>query len=120
MVTTSVFDKNLAAYNAKKRIIINQGGTSSSKTSKTTRTSRTTGHCHGREARPDLPCIWNLIYLATLAVGDDPGKFARILVPPRDWCLDRTNALANRFAGLDNLCKRIDLKNPNPQPRKGT
>ena len=32
MVTTSVFDRNLAAYNEKKRIIINQGGTSSSKT----------------------------------------------------------------------------------------
>jgi methylenetetrahydrofolate reductase (NADPH) len=79
--------------------------------------SRVDGTC---EARPELPCIWNLIYLATLAVGDDPKKFARILVPPRSWCLDRTNALANRFAGLDNLCKRIDLKNPNPQPQKGT
>lgn len=69
--------------------------------------SRVDGAC---EAKPDLPCIWNLVYLSTLAVGDDPRKFARTLVPPRDWCLDRTNALANRLAGLDNVCKRIDLK----------
>jgi hypothetical protein len=68
--------------------------------------SRVDGTC---EARPDLPCIWNLVYLATLATGDDPRKFARTLVPPRDWCLDRTNALANRLVGLDNFCKRIDL-----------
>ncbi len=69
--------------------------------------SRVDGTC---EARADLPCIWNQIYLGTLAMGDDPRKFAHVLVPPRDWCLDRTNALANRFAGLDNLCKRIDLR----------
>ncbi len=71
--------------------------------------SRVDGNC---EARADLPCIWNLIYLGTLAMGDDPKKFAHVLIPPRDWCLDRTNALANRFAGLDNLCKRIDLGSP--------
>jgi methylenetetrahydrofolate reductase (NADPH) len=71
--------------------------------------SRVDGTC---EACPDLPCIWNLVYLGTLAVGDDPQKFAHVLVPPRDWCLDRTNALANRFAGLDNVCKRIDLQAP--------
>ena len=71
--------------------------------------SRVDGTC---EARPDLPCIWNLVYQGTLAMGDDPRKFAHVLVPPRDWCLDRTNALANRFAGLDNLCKRIDLGTP--------
>ncbi|MBZ5514380.1 MAG: methylenetetrahydrofolate reductase C-terminal domain-containing protein [Acidobacteriia bacterium] len=68
--------------------------------------SRVDGSC---EARPELPCIWNLVYLATLAVGDDPKKFARTLIPPRNWCLDRTNALANRLAGLDNLCKRQEL-----------
>lgn len=62
------------------------------------------------EARPDLPCVWNRIYLGTLALGDAPGKFARVLIPPRDWDLDRTNALANRFAGRDNLRKRLDLK----------
>ncbi len=68
--------------------------------------SRPDGTC---EAHPDLPCIWNLIYLGTLAMGDDPKKFARTLIPPRDWCLDRTNALPNRLAGLDNLSKRIEL-----------
>lgn len=68
--------------------------------------SRPDGTC---EAHPDLPCIWNLIYLGTLALGEDPKKFARTLIPPRDWCLDRTNALANRLCGLDNLCKRIEL-----------
>ena len=52
----------------------------------------------------------NLVYLAPLAVDDDPKKFARTLIPPRDWCLDKTNALANRFAGLDNLCKRQVLE----------
>jgi hypothetical protein len=50
--------------------------------------------------------------LGALAMADDPRKFARVLIPPCDWCLDRTNALANRFAVLDNLCKRIDLGSP--------
>ena len=68
--------------------------------------SRVDGTC---EAHPDLPCIWNLVYLGTLAVGDDPRKFAKVLVPPRDWCLDKTNALANRFVGLDNLRKRTQV-----------
>jgi hypothetical protein len=68
--------------------------------------SRVDGTC---EAHADRPCVWNLVYLGALAMGDDPSKFARVLVPPRDWSLDRTNALANRFAGLDNLSKRIDL-----------
>ena len=67
--------------------------------------SRTDGAC---EARPELPCIWNLIYLGTLAAGKDPRRFAHTLVPPRDWNLDRTNALANRLAGIDNLAKRED------------
>jgi len=71
--------------------------------------SRVDGTC---EARPDLPCIWNLVYLGALAMGDDPRRFAHVLVPPRDWRLDHTNALANRFAGLDNLCKRIYLRIP--------
>ncbi|HZQ68559.1 MAG TPA: methylenetetrahydrofolate reductase C-terminal domain-containing protein [Terriglobales bacterium] len=69
--------------------------------------SRTDGNC---EARPDQPCIWNQIYLGSRALGNDPGRFTQILVPPRDWKLDRTNALLNRFAGLDNLAKRIDLR----------
>jgi len=69
--------------------------------------SRVDGTC---EARPDQPCIWNQIYLGTLAMGEDPARFAHTVVPPRDWRLDRTNALANRFAGLDNLGKRMDVR----------
>lgn len=68
--------------------------------------SRVDGAC---EARPDLPCVWNRIYSATLAVSDDPKKFARTIIPPRDWNLDGTNALVNRFARLDNFGKRINL-----------
>ena len=68
--------------------------------------SRVDGSC---EADPALPCIWNLVYLSTLSAGDDPRRFARTLVPPRDWCLDQTNALANRLVGLDNLCRRVNL-----------
>jgi methylenetetrahydrofolate reductase (NADPH) len=68
--------------------------------------SRIDGTC---EARPEEPCIWNVIYQGARAMGDDPRKFARTLVPPRDWSLDDTNALANRFAGLDNLGKRVVL-----------
>jgi methylenetetrahydrofolate reductase (NADPH) len=67
--------------------------------------SRLDGAC---ETRPEQPCIWNQIYLGTLALGDDPRKFARVLVPPRDWSLDRTNALVNRFGRRDNLDKRFD------------
>ena len=69
--------------------------------------SRVDGNC---EADAQVSCIWNRIYAGTVAMGDDPNKFARVLIPPRDWNLDRTNALANRFAGLDNLGKRIDLQ----------
>jgi methylenetetrahydrofolate reductase (NADPH) len=65
--------------------------------------SRVDGNC---EARPEQSCIWNVIYRGALAVGDDPRKFARNLIPPRDWALDDTNALANRMAGLDNVDKR--------------
>jgi len=65
--------------------------------------SRVDGTC---EARPELPCLWNQIYQASLALGEDPARFARTLIPPRDWSLDRTNALVNRFAGTDNLSKR--------------
>ena len=69
--------------------------------------SRIDGNC---EARPNQPCVWNTIYLGTLAMGEDPARFAHTVVPPRDWRLDRTNALTNRFAGLDNLGKRMDLR----------
>ena len=68
--------------------------------------SRMDGTC---EARPDLPCIWNVVYQGALAMGDDPRKFAQTLIPPRDWRLDGTNAMANRMAGLDNFSKRISL-----------
>jgi hypothetical protein len=68
--------------------------------------SRADGSC---EARPELPCLWNLVYMNTLAAGEDPRKFARRLIPPRDWRLDDTNALANRLAGLDNFHNRIDI-----------
>jgi methylenetetrahydrofolate reductase (NADPH) len=69
--------------------------------------SRTDGSC---EADPSICCIWNLVYLSTLGAGEDPARFARTLIPPRDWCLDRTNALANRFAGLDNYCRRVSAE----------
>jgi len=65
--------------------------------------SRTDGTC---EARPERPCLWNLVYRSALAAGGNPRKFARTVVPPRDWRLDHTNALANRLAGLDNYAKR--------------
>ncbi len=79
--------------------------------------SRIDGTC---EARPEQPCIWNVIYRGALAMGDDPGKFAHKLIPPRDWCLDGTNALANRFAGLDNLGKRIELQPAAKSETKGS
>jgi methylenetetrahydrofolate reductase (NADPH) len=77
--------------------------------------SRLDGSC---EARPDLPCIWNQVYLGTLAMGEDPARFARTLVPPRDWSLDGTNSLANRFAGLDNRGKRIDFRAKEANPKQ--
>ena len=74
--------------------------------------SRIDGTC---EARPEQPCIWNVVYKGALALGDDPRKFASTLIPPREWRLDGTNALANRMVGIDNLNKRIDLKTKTPQ-----
>ena len=68
--------------------------------------SRIDGSC---EADTDLPCIWNVVYGATLAADSDPRKFATTLIPPRNWCLDQTNAMANRVLGLDNACRRQDL-----------
>lgn len=64
--------------------------------------SRVDGSC---EARPELPCIWNKVYSATLAAGEHPRKFARILLRPRDWSLDQTNSLANRLTGLDGFSR---------------
>ena len=68
--------------------------------------SRLDGTC---EAHPELPCLWNLVYETSLALGEDPARFASTLIPPRDWSLDRTNALVNRFANTDNLSKRTHV-----------
>ncbi len=65
--------------------------------------ARCDGTC---EADPARPCIWGQVYLEMRAAGADPGKFACTLIPPRNWDLDQTNALANRFAGLDNFSHR--------------
>jgi methylenetetrahydrofolate reductase (NADPH) len=79
--------------------------------------SRVDGTC---EARPEQECIWNVVYRGALAMGDDPQKFARTLIPPRDWRLDGTNALANRFVGIDNLAKRIKLQTEAKSETKGS
>ncbi len=55
---------------------------------------------------PERACLWNLAYEAARAAGEDPRRFARTLIPPRDWKLDGTNALANRYADIDNLRRR--------------
>ena len=78
--------------------------------------SRIDGTC---EARPEQECIWNVIYRGALAMGDDPRKFAHKLIPPRDWALDGTNALANRFVGIDNLGKRLELGEGGKQKAEG-
>jgi methylenetetrahydrofolate reductase (NADPH) len=75
--------------------------------------SRQDGSC---EADPSLPCIWNLVYSSAVASGDDPARFGRILIPPRDWCLDQTNALANRLVGLDNYCRRVSVGKTGDSP----
>jgi methylenetetrahydrofolate reductase (NADPH) len=69
--------------------------------------SRQDGSC---EADPNQYCIWNTVYENTVSAGGNPRKFAETLIPPRDWCLDQTNALANRLAGLDNYCHRKKLE----------
>ena len=68
--------------------------------------SRIDGAC---EADTSIPCIWKVVYETSVASGADPHKYATTLVPPRDWCLDQTNAMANRLLGLDNACRRQDL-----------
>lgn len=74
--------------------------------------SRVDGTC---EVKPDQSCVWNLAYQYTLAAMQDPRKFARTLIPPRDWSLYRTNSLANRLAGVDNYHRRKTLT-PDPSP----
>jgi methylenetetrahydrofolate reductase (NADPH) len=71
--------------------------------------SRPDGSC---EAQPGRQCVWNLAYRNTLAAGEDPRRFATTLIPPRDWTLAGTNALLNRYAGLDNLSRRVPLAHP--------
>jgi len=69
--------------------------------------SRIDGTCEADQA---LRCIWNVVYETTKAGDSDPRKFAKTLIPPRDWCLDQTNAMANRILGLDNFCRRQDVE----------
>jgi len=68
--------------------------------------SRASGSC---EVDAAIPCIWNEVYWQTIAAGEDPRKFARTLLPPRNWSLDQTNALANRLTGIDNLARRREF-----------
>ena len=69
--------------------------------------SRLDGSC---EVDPNKPCIWNVTYENTLAAGDDPTKFGRTLIPPRDWSLNLTNAMANHLVGLDNTTRRQEVR----------
>jgi len=71
--------------------------------------SRVDGTC---EVNPDMQCVWSSSYLALLAAGKDPRKFASTLIPPRNWELNRTNSLANYFAQVDgnHLRKEVELK----------
>jgi len=69
--------------------------------------SRMDGSC---EADETVDCIWNTVFERTLAAGEDPRKYASTLIPPRDWCLDQTNAMANRVLGLDSSCRRQTLE----------
>jgi methylenetetrahydrofolate reductase (NADPH) len=68
--------------------------------------SRVDGTC---EANPAISCVWSQVYQNTLAAGDDPKRLACTLIPPRDWCLDQTNALTNRLTGQDNYSKRVTV-----------
>ncbi|HEX9109813.1 MAG TPA: methylenetetrahydrofolate reductase C-terminal domain-containing protein, partial [Longimicrobiales bacterium] len=74
--------------------------------------SRPDGSC---EARPEQPCFWHVVYDGARSLGDDPRRFARTLIPPRNWRLDQTNALANHFAHIDNAAGRVQLEaSPGP------
>lgn len=66
--------------------------------------SRPDGSC---EAEGASECLWNRTYRHCLRYHVDPVRYRRVLVPPRDWHLDGTNALVNRFAGTDNFKKRV-------------
>ena len=82
--------------------------------------SRPDGSC---EAHPSRPCLWNLAYRNTLAAAEDPRRFATTLVPPRDWTLNGTNALLNRYAEIDNLPRRVLARvsvEPQVEPEEAT
>jgi len=49
------------------------------------------------------------VYETSLALGEDPARFASTLIPPRDWSLDRTNALVNRFANTTTYLRGLML-----------
>jgi methylenetetrahydrofolate reductase (NADPH) len=76
--------------------------------------SRVDGTC---EMNPEQPCVWTLAYQHTLGAVQDPKKFARTLIPPRDWSLNRTESLANRLASLDNYHLRQVLVSPSVPSR---
>jgi len=74
--------------------------------------SRVDGTC---EVKPDMMCVWSKSYLSLRAMGKDPRKFAQTLIPPRDWDLNKTNSLANYFAGLDSSRFRKTVELPTPE-----
>lgn len=70
--------------------------------------SRVDGTC---EADPKQTCVWHLAYKNALAAKADlREEYARTLLPPRDWSLNRTSPLSNRLTGNDNypLRRRIE------------
>jgi methylenetetrahydrofolate reductase (NADPH) len=71
--------------------------------------SRVDGTC---EAHPERSCWWSEIYQGTQAAGNDTRRFATTLIPPRDWRLNLTNALANHFVNLDNYAHREQVVAP--------
>lgn len=68
--------------------------------------SRMDGTC---EVDPDQQCVWGVAYMNTLALAEDPRKYAETLIPPRDWELHKTNELANRYMDVDNKPRRIKI-----------
>ena len=78
--------------------------------------SRVDGTC---EADPDQTCVWHLAYLNALAAKADlREEYGHALLPPRDWDLDQTSPLSNRFTGADNFSKRRRLDITREEPNK--
>lgn len=65
--------------------------------------SRVDGTC---EVDAGRLCVWNAAYRDLRASGRPPEHFAATLLPPRRWDLNRTNSLANYFAGVDSNPQR--------------